>query len=85
MHKIQSDTVFLMTDQSYSYLSSSIVRQLAKLDGNISDYVSEYVKTKLEEKVSMDKIKGIIFLLESLIKSSKKKTNVIKINYWLTL
>ena len=44
------DTVFLMTDQSYSYLSSSIVRQLAKLKGNISEYVSEYVKTKLEEK-----------------------------------
>jgi pantetheine-phosphate adenylyltransferase len=44
------DTIFLMTDQSYSYLSSSIVRQLAKLNGNISDYVSTYVKTKLEEK-----------------------------------
>jgi len=44
------DTVFFMTDQSYSYLSSSIVRQLAKLNGNISEYVSEYVKTKLEEK-----------------------------------
>ena len=44
------DTVFLMTDQSYSYLSSSIVRQLAQLNGNISEYVTEYVKTKLEEK-----------------------------------
>ena len=44
------DTVFLMTDQSYSYLSSSIVRQLAKLKGNVSEYVSDYVKTKLEEK-----------------------------------
>ncbi len=44
------DTVFLMTDQSYSYLSSSIVRQLAKLNGDISQYVTPYVKTKLEEK-----------------------------------
>ena len=44
------DTVFLMTDQSYSYLSSSIVRQLAKLNGDISHYVPPYVKTKLEEK-----------------------------------
>jgi pantetheine-phosphate adenylyltransferase len=44
------DTVFLMTDQSYSYLSSSIVRQLAKLNGDISQYVPPYVKTKLEEK-----------------------------------
>jgi len=44
------DTVFLMTEQSYSYLSSSIVRQLAKLNGNISDYVSDYVRIKLKEK-----------------------------------
>ena len=44
------DTTFLMTDQKYSYLSSSIVRQLAKLNGNISDYVSDYVKIKLKEK-----------------------------------
>tara|TARA_A100001015_G_C14882647_1_gene669074 strand:+ start:627 stop:1106 length:480 start_codon:yes stop_codon:yes gene_type:complete len=44
------DTVFLMTDQKYSYLSSSIVRQLAKLNGNIDDYVSDYVRNKLKEK-----------------------------------
>ncbi len=47
-HKI--DTVFLMTDQKYSYLSSSIVKQLAKLDGDITEYVTDYVKTKLKEK-----------------------------------
>ena len=44
------DTVFLMTDQKYSYLSSSIVRQLAKLNGDVSEYVSDYVKNKLKEK-----------------------------------
>lgn len=44
------DTVFLMTDQKYSYLSSSIVRQLAKLNGNVDDYVSDYVRNKLKEK-----------------------------------
>ncbi len=44
------DTVFLMTDQKYSYLSSSIVRQLAKLNGDVTEYVSDYVKIKLKEK-----------------------------------
>ena len=44
------ETTFLMTDQKYSYLSSSIVRQLARLNGNISDYVSDSVSTKLKEK-----------------------------------
>ena len=44
------DTVFLMTDQRYSYLSSSIVKQLAKLGGDINDFVPDYVKNKLKEK-----------------------------------
>ena len=44
------DTIFLMTDQKYSYLSSSIVRQLAKFNGDISSCVSPYVQTKLKEK-----------------------------------
>ncbi|MGC6367257.1 MAG: pantetheine-phosphate adenylyltransferase [Candidatus Marinamargulisbacteria bacterium] len=44
------DTIFLMTDQKYSYLSSSIVRQLAKFNGDISSYVSPYVQKKLKEK-----------------------------------
>jgi pantetheine-phosphate adenylyltransferase len=43
------DTIFLMTDQKYSYLSSSIVRQLAKLNGNIEGMVSPYVAQKLKE------------------------------------
>ncbi|MGA0241536.1 MAG: pantetheine-phosphate adenylyltransferase [Candidatus Marinamargulisbacteria bacterium] len=43
------DTIFLMTDQSYSYLSSSIVRQLAKLGGNIKDYVTPYVAHELRK------------------------------------
>ena len=49
-YKSHHDTVFLMTDQKYSYLSSSIVKQLAKLDGDITEYVTDYVKTKLKEK-----------------------------------
>ena len=46
----QIDTIFLMTDQKYSYLSSSIVRQLAKYNGDISLHVSPYVQKKLKEK-----------------------------------
>tara|TARA_A100001015_G_scaffold321681_1_gene454024 strand:- start:4595 stop:5074 length:480 start_codon:yes stop_codon:yes gene_type:complete len=43
------DTVFLMTDQKYSYLSSSIVRQLGKLGANIDAFVPSNVKQKLQE------------------------------------
>ena len=44
------DTVFFMTDQTYSYLSSNIVRQLAMFNGEISTFVSPYVESKLKER-----------------------------------
>ena len=44
------DTIFLMTDQKYSYLSSNIVRQLAKMNHDASSFVSPYVEAKLLEK-----------------------------------
>ncbi len=40
-------TVFLMPHEKYSYLNSSIVRELASLDGNIDCFVPEIVKQKL--------------------------------------
>ena len=45
------DTIFLMTDRSYSYLSSSIVRQLATLQGDIQSYVPPYVAEKLKDRI----------------------------------
>ena len=41
------ETVFLMTGYKYSYLSSSLVMQIAKLGGDVSDLVPAYVKQKL--------------------------------------
>ncbi len=44
------DTVFLMTDEKYSYLSSSLVRQLAKLHGPIAQFVPDLIEQALREK-----------------------------------
>ena len=44
------DTVFLMTDEKYSYLSSSLVRQLAKLNGPIGQFVPDLIEQALREK-----------------------------------
>lgn len=44
------DTVFLMTDEKYSYLSSSLVRQLAKLNGPIAQFVPDLIEQSLREK-----------------------------------
>lgn len=44
------DTVFLMTDQKYSYLSSSLVKQIAKFQTDITEFVPDIVKKALERK-----------------------------------
>ncbi len=44
------ETVFFMTDYQYSYLSSSLIRNLAALGGDISGLVPPWVRTKMMEK-----------------------------------
>jgi pantetheine-phosphate adenylyltransferase len=46
------ETLFLMTNKNYFYLSSSVVKQLARENGNISGLVPKEVIDKLKEKNS---------------------------------
>lgn len=41
------ETVFLMTGHKYSYLSSSLVLQIASLGGDVSQFVPKIVEEKL--------------------------------------
>ncbi|MBU1096924.1 MAG: pantetheine-phosphate adenylyltransferase [Ignavibacteriae bacterium HGW-Ignavibacteriae-2] len=43
-------TIFLMPHEKYTYLNSTIVRNLAQFDGDISDFVPPIVVEKLKEK-----------------------------------
>lgn len=45
------ETVFIMTRTEYMYLSSSIVKEVAKFNGDISDFVTANVKEAIFEKV----------------------------------
>lgn len=45
----QVETVFLMTNTKYSFLSSSIVKEVAKFGGDISEIVPKSVEDKLRE------------------------------------
>ncbi len=45
------DTVFLVPDERYTYLNSSIVREVARLGGNLSDFVPPLVRRRLVSKV----------------------------------
>ncbi|MDF2699204.1 MAG: coaD [Haloplasmataceae bacterium] len=44
------DTVFMMTKTEYSYLSSSMVKEIAKFDGDISNFVPKLVEKRVIEK-----------------------------------
>lgn len=50
--KLEPDvhTVFMMPHEKYTYLNSSIVRELAKYKQNVSEFVPEPVILKIKEK-----------------------------------
>ena len=44
------DTIFLLTNLKYSYVSSSAVKQVASFDGDVSKFVTPFVADKLMRK-----------------------------------
>ncbi|WP_409341019.1 pantetheine-phosphate adenylyltransferase [Paenibacillus sp. MBLB4367] len=51
------ETFFMMSSTQYSYLSSSIVKQIARFDGPINDLVPEVVEKAMRTKYT--KLQGI--------------------------
>lgn len=51
-HKLSEEveTLFMMTNPKYSYLSSSIVKEIAKFHGPVHDLVPDVVETALRTK-----------------------------------
>ncbi len=56
----QVDTVFLTTSLKYSYLSSSVVKEIASYNGDISPCVPEFIADILYEKYGFSKVRGTI-------------------------
>jgi pantetheine-phosphate adenylyltransferase len=46
------ETVFLVPDQTYLYLSSSMVKQIVRLGGNLHDYIPELVEKAIKSKIT---------------------------------
>lgn len=46
------DTIFLMPSEHHFYISSKLIKEIAALKGNISEYVPDYVAKKLQERFS---------------------------------
>ena len=45
------ETVFMMPAETYSYLSSRLVREIAQLGGSVKGLVPESVEQRLQEKL----------------------------------
>ncbi len=50
LYKYNTETVFLMTDPQYSFISSSMIKEVASLGGDVSGLVPDHVKIKMKEK-----------------------------------
>ncbi|MBI4052495.1 MAG: pantetheine-phosphate adenylyltransferase [Candidatus Diapherotrites archaeon] len=48
----QTETVFIVTSAEYFYLSSSTVKEIAKLKGSVSGFVPEGVEKRLKKKLA---------------------------------
>ena len=48
----EADTIFLPTSEKYTYISSSLVREIAKFGGDITDFVPKVVKNVLIDKLA---------------------------------
>lgn len=46
------DTIFMMTTENYSFVSSRLVREVARLGGNLKDIVPPEVEKRLKRKFS---------------------------------
>ena len=50
-----TETVYLMTDPECSFISSSLVKEVAGLGGDVSSLVHPYVAGRIRDKLSQDK------------------------------
>jgi pantetheine-phosphate adenylyltransferase len=52
------DIVFMMPDEKYTYISSSLVKEVASLGGDVSEFVPEEICGYLNEKFTVKKAGG---------------------------
>lgn len=51
LFKGNTETVFLMTDPKYSFISSSLIKEVATLGGEVTGLVPDYVVRRIENKL----------------------------------
>ena len=51
----KTETVFLIPSEKYTYLSSNLIKDVARFNGNINQFVPKIVEKKLKEKFGFSK------------------------------
>ena len=52
------ETIFMMPKDTYAFLSSRIVKEIARLGGEVGDFVPAHVKTALNRKLNCPPARG---------------------------
>ena len=47
----ETETIFLMTDPMYSFISSSLIKEVASFGGSVEGLVPKYVSDRIKEKL----------------------------------
>ena len=55
LYKGDTETVFLMSDPAYSYISSSLIKEVASLGGDVRGLVPDYVARRIEDKLQEER------------------------------
>lgn len=53
LYRHGTETVFLMADPSFSFISSSLIKEVASYGGDIRGLVPEYVRERLQDKIEL--------------------------------
>ncbi len=48
------ETVFLMPNEKYTYLNSTIIKEISRLGGDVSCFVPQYINKRMREKYGLD-------------------------------
>jgi pantetheine-phosphate adenylyltransferase len=48
------ETIFMMPKETYTFLSSRIVKEIARLDGDVGAFVPPHVQAALKEKLARE-------------------------------
>ena len=89
-HKLEPEveTMFLTTNLKYSYLSSTIVREVAAFGGDISQFVPETVAKSIKEKMSQqvcdkkESAKLCAAVLSRLLKKLKSTLTAVSFSHY---